>query len=715
MIRSKIERKSTMDMKRSPRSFFGRGPFICAATFLLFPISALAQQLPQMLTKHVRPEVSSGQAALVGPLSPTQHMQLAIVLPLRNQAELTSLLSRLYNPSSPDYHKFLSVAQFTDQFGPTAESYQTVVRWAQSKGLSVVGQPANRLLVPIEGSVPQINSAFNISMNTYKHPTENRTFFSPDREPSIDLDLPVVHIVGLNNFSEPHPAQVRSGVSGPANTTGSGPGGYFLPADMRAAYYGGTALTGSGQSVGLVEFGGYNIGDVTGTFNGAATSTSNGSNYVLSYSTGGNSYNVPINNVLLDGATGGPEEGDDSEQALDIAQAIGMAPGLSQVRVYIAPEDFVYAGSYVYPAAENDTLILNTIATENICKQISISWNWTPEDITTNDGIFQQFAAQGQSFFAASGDYGSWNTTATYVYPEEDPYVVAVGGTSLTTTGPGGSWVSETAWNDNGYSSGGGISPNGVTIPSWQSGLNGVNGASTTLRNGPDVAMQADQVNYFCDMGTCATTQGEGGTSYAAPRWAGFMALVNQQAVENGTLPAGGGLGFINPTVYAIGESSSYASDFHDITSGCNSQYCAGTGYDLVTGWGSPNGQNAINALAGLPPGPAWDFYAGLPVGSCGPGTFSLSVIQQSNASSLYWSYTITLNNTFMVGLDWSLYDNQGELYIDGPLNDSTGSSGTFTVSRAPVGTPTLRINGQVVQELSGCDTNINETVTGNN
>jgi len=122
------------------------------------------------------------------------------------------------------------------------------------------------------------------------------------------------------------------------------------------------------------------------------------------------------------------------------------------------------------------------------------------------------------------------------------------------------------------------------------------------VRNEPDVAMEGDFDNYYCDLGFCAN--GGAGTSFAAPRWAGFIALVNQQAVEAGTAPSGG-IGFINPAIYAIGAGSSYDRDFHDITSGNNLTdnqpvwFSATTGYDLTTGWGSANGQNLIDALAG--------------------------------------------------------------------------------------------------------------------
>jgi subtilase family serine protease len=544
--------------------------FACAAAFLLFTIPGQAQRQLQVLHSHVRPAVANGQATPIGVPPATQRLNLAITLPLRNQAELTSLLERLYDPSSPDYRQFLSVAQFTEQFGPTGQDYQAVVKFAKGNGFTVTDTPANRLLVDVNGTVAQIEKAFHVTMRTYKHPTENRTFYSPDREPSLDLAVPVAHIAGLNSFSIPHPKLKRGNATAAiVSHAGSGPGGAYLGGDMRAAYYGATALTGSGQSVGLLEFDGYAMSDVTSTFDGV-------------------SYNVPITNVLVAGASAG-SDGDDGEQVLDIVQAIAMAPGMSQVRVYIAP------GTSSIGVGDVD--IFNKMATDNISKQLSCSWGWNPDDTSSDDPIFQEFAAQGQNLFVASGDAGAYtgSNATDESYPAESVYVVAVGGTDLTTNGAGGAWEAETAWPD----SSGGPSDNGLAIPSWQSGVaNSSNGASTTIRNLPDVAAEGNFDNYLCSQGSCSGDWG--GTSFAAPRWAGFLALINQQAVSNGN-PT---LGFINPAVYTIGKSSSYDSDFHDITSGNNNNgkgksYNAVTGYDLVTGWGSPNGQNMINALAG--------------------------------------------------------------------------------------------------------------------
>ncbi len=612
--------------------------FLLSAALLLFGIQGQAQELRQTLHSHVRPAVSSGEAALVGSLPPEQRMNLSIVLPLRNQSELAGLLKRLYDPSSPDYRHFLSVGQFTEQFGPTAEDYQAVVEFAQANGFTVSDRPANRMIVPISGTVAQIERAFHVRMNNYRHPTENRTFFSSDREPSLELNVPIAHVAGMNNYSIPRPMVTKASVEQGAvnaSATGSGPGGSYLGSDMRSAYYtsalptGSTALTGAGQTVGLAEFDGYRISDVVSSFDGTATSTANGKNYILAYtpSAGGTTYSIPVNNVLLDGASGASVSGDDAEEALDIVQAIGMAPGLSQVRVYIGA---------------SDVDVLNSMATENIAEQLSISWTWTPVDPDTDDIFFEEMAAQGQSVFAASGDYGEFDPLVDNFYPAEDAWVTSVGGTDLVTNGAGGSWGSETAWT---YS-GGGISPDGIPIPSWQAGVADTsNGGSATLRNVPDVAAEANFDNYDCNMGACQG--GWGGTSFAAPRWAGFMALVNQQAVAAGNPTAG----FIDPAIYAIGEGSDYDSDFHDITSGNNSTEggCCGqeffyavTGYDLVTGWGSPDGQDLIDALA--PPASAGFQLSASPSSlTISPGASATTTITMQDVDGFTGSATLSV------------------------------------------------------------------------
>ena len=540
---------------------------VCAVTFLLVTALTQAQQTLQQLHDHVLPAVSSGKAAPVGVLPTTQRLNLAIMLSLRNQDEMMDLLQRQHDPASPDFRKFLSVAEFTEQFGPTEEDYQAVVAFATANGFTVRHTSRNRMVVDVNGSVEQIERTFHVVMTVYQHPTENRTFYSPDREPSLDLSVPVSRIVGLNNFSIVRPKfliapeEYQLG----RKLTGSGPGGQYLGSDMRAAYYGKGPLNGAGQSVGLFEYDGYNLSDVKATFFG-------------------HKYTVPIKNVLVDGASAG-SDGNDGEQVLDIVQAISMAPGLDQVLVYIGP-----------CCADSTAVdIINRMATDNIAKQLSCSWGWDPDESALHP-IFAEMDVQGQAFFTASGDNGAIGagTGGPLVWPADDSFQIAVGATDLTTTGPGGAWKSETAW----LFSAGGPSDNGIKIPWYQVGIaNASNQGSKTIRNIPDVAAEGNFDNYLCSEGSCGG--GVGGTSYAAPRWAGFMALVNEQAALVGYPP----IGFINPDIYALGKTSSYKNDFHDITSGNND--CCGQskfwnavkGYDLVTGWGSPTGPDLIYSL----------------------------------------------------------------------------------------------------------------------
>lgn len=548
--------------------------FLCLfliASISLQPAIVHAQSGQYSLpTRHIRDVVSNGKARLIGLLSPSEQLQLGIMLPLRNQAALDELLAQLYDPSSPNYHHFLSVAQFTNQFGPTAEDYQAVVNWARSKGFTVGPQPANRLLVPITASVAQINSAFHVSMKVYHDPVHNRMFYSPDREPSIGAtNISLWHIAGLDNYSIPQPASKR-GSGEPTAATGSGPSSSFLGSDMRAAYYGGTSLTGSGQSVGLLEMRGTDLDDLN-TY----------------YSNVGQTYSVPIDLYSTDGTSTSclySQGCVDDEQTLDMTQVLGMAPGISRLVLYIG---------------STPSTILNSMASGydgQLDNLLSSSWVWNPSSPGQNDTIFEEFQAQGQSFFQAAGDWGAWTTGLAetgFVYPADDPYVTSVGGTSLQTGTAGGGWSSETAWGD----TGGGISPSpdSFSIPPWQTNAAAnCSSCSTTYRNGPDVAASADYDFYVCyNQGSCSTMYG--GTSFAAPMWAAYTALVNQQAVADSK----GVTGFLNYYIYPIGGGSSYDSDFHDITSGSNGTYSATTGYDLVTGWGSPNGQNLIDGIVG--------------------------------------------------------------------------------------------------------------------
>jgi kumamolisin len=524
-------------------------------------------QLQPVLTSHVRQATRNGQAPMLGRLPASQPMNLVLVLPLRNQDELDRLLADLYNRESPSYHKFLTVDEFTARFGPTEDDYNTLIEFAHENGLKVVSTSPNRVNLQVSGLVANVERAMNVHMGMYQHPTEPRTFYAPDREPSVNLPFQLWHVAGLDNFSIPKPAGLERRPEGTkaksGATTGSGPSASFLGSDMRAAYYGGS-LTGTGQSLGLLEYYGTDLADLTTYFANAHQTN-----------------NVPVTLLSTDGTSTSCVYSacDDTEQTLDMTQAIGMAPGLSSLVMYVG---------------STDSAIFNSMATHSpLNAQLSSSWTWNPADPSTDDPYFEEFAAQGQNLFQAAGDSGKWTATGTgsEVYPADDVYVTTVGGTDLSTSSAGGPWSSETAWVDGG----GGISPHKYATPSWQTtAAAGCSSCSKTYRNAPDVSANANFTFYVCADQTTCTANSYGGTSFAAPMWAGYLALVNQQSVANGNKT----LGFINPSLYTIGEGSSYDSDFHDVTSGSNG-FSATTGYDLATGWGSPNGSGLINALAG--------------------------------------------------------------------------------------------------------------------
>ena len=575
-----------------------RGLCVALGTATLLFVMTTTAHAQSSLTHHVRSAVTRGEAQFLRPMAATQSLQLDVVLPLRDKAGLDQFVKDLYDPSSPSFRRFLTVAEFTARFGPSQADYDALTSYVTSNGLQVVGGSRDGMDVQVEGSVAAIESAFSVSMGVYRHPTENRTFFAPDREPTVGLPFPLWHVSGLDNYSIPHPMLTKSNT--PDATTGSGPSASFLGSDMRAAYYGGTALTGAGQNLGLFEFFGTNLADLN-TY----------------YRNTGQTNSVPITLFSVDGTVTtclSSANCDDSEQTLDMTQALGMAPGLSSLVVYIG---------------SNDTAIISAMTTHSpLATTISCSWGWTPADPTVLDPYFERMAAQGQNFFAASGDTSTWSATSE-AWPADDPWVVSVGGTTLETAN--GAWKSETAW----AGSGGGPNVDKIAIPAWQQiagVINSSNRGSTVYRNGPDVAANAAASFYVCANQTPCTANGYSGTSFAAPMWAGYLALVNQQAASKGLAT----LGFINPSIYPLGVGSGYTGDFHDITSGTSGSYSAVTGYDLVTGWGSPNGIGLIDALTG----------------TATPADFTLSVSPASVSVAQGSSGTSTITTVVSGGLN---------------------------------------------------------------
>ena len=543
----------------------------------------------QWIQGHVPAAVTKLNLQPLGRLPAATNLNLAIGLPMRNPAELQSLLQQIYDPTSPNYRRFLTPEQFTERFGPTESDYQAVIAFAKANGFTVTATHANRLVLSVRATVTDIEKALHVILRSYQHPTENRTFYAPDTEPTLAAPVAILHISNLDSYALPHPHH-RIHPNPPAAVvrpnSGSGPGGTYRGDDFRAAYVPGTTLRGTGQNVGLLQFDGYYAADIAAYISQAGVTTS-----------------TVVTNILVDGGVTTPGSGN-SEVCLDIEMVLAMAPGVGKIFVYEAPN----------PSPWVD--LLSRMANDNQAKQLSCSWGGGSPDPTA-EGIFQQMAVQGQSFFNATGDSDAF--TGAIEFPSDSTNITEVGGTTLTTTGAGERYVSETVWNWGGGTGSSGGSSTYYSIPTYQQGLSmAANQGSTTMRNVPDVALTGDNVWVCYNNGSSGSF---GGTSCAAPLWAGYTALINQQATGNGQGP----VGFLNPALYAIGKGNRYSTCFHDITTGNNfstsspNKFSAVTGYDLCTGWGTPAGTNLINALTG-PVIPAPNLVAGGAVVSGGNG-----------------------------------------------------------------------------------------------
>ena len=297
--------------------------------------------------------------------------------------------------------------------------------YARTNGLHVSTTYANRLVVDVTGPAAAVEHAFHVQLHTYQHPTEGRQFFAPDSEPTVDVALPVADITGLNNYSLPHPKIHRHSVPpGTVARGGTAPDGVsYLGQDLRNAYAPGVTLNGTGQTVGLFQFDGFssiNVLDYEDLLPGKPR--------------------VPLTTVLLDGFDGS-QNGGEGKVCLDIEVAIGLATNLTQVMIF---------------EGELQNSILSAMVSSNMVKNLSCSWGWSDGPNATTDSLFKNMAAQGQSFFNASGDTDAFvagsdndvDSVAQDNAPSSCPFITQVGGTVLTMNGSGASFASETVWNE---------------------------------------------------------------------------------------------------------------------------------------------------------------------------------------------------------------------------------------------------------------------------
>ena len=544
--------------RNRPSRIAVRGLLMLCTTVALGILGAGGARAGALMTSLVPQDVADHVAARVAAPDPSSRLRLAIALPMRNQAELKHLFDDIYDPSSRNYHRYLSVAQFTERFGPTKADYAKALRFFSSNGLAITGVAANRYLIEGSASVGTLERMLHVNFGLYQRPGESRRFIAPDREPTLGLDVPVLRIIGLDDADPPtnRLVQRKLDVAAQSPVKGSGPNGWYLGNDIRLAYYGIFLSDGKDQSLGLMELGPYDPSGVQNYFT---------------------QFGPPLTTAVVPISTDGSPATcsstcNDAEQALDIEYAIAMAPGLKQVQVYVA---------------RSAASVLNRMATDNTSAQLSTSWGWSHGERSVDEPIFLEMAVQGQTLLTASGDYSSLRASGPW--PEESAYITAVGGTDLQTSSPGGPWLSETAWSG---SAGGPSLDKTIKIPAYQLPfINDQNQGSTQVRNVPDIAGDANTVNYICYSRGCSG--GNGGTSFASPIWAGFIALANQRSAHYGD----GRIGFLNPLLYNMGGKHFAPYIYHDIVSGTSGKYSAVPSYDLVTGFGSPQGFAFIEKL----------------------------------------------------------------------------------------------------------------------
>ena len=507
------------------------------------------------------------QATDHGREAPTHEHSFIVGLQLRNRAALEQFLADVQNPASPVYQQFLTPDQFNALYAPTPAEEERVVDYLQANGLTVTDRFANRLLVGAVGSGAALERAFGVEMHNVVFKGESH--YAAINEPSFPVDIApsIIGVLGLDDLSAMHPhAQASKPVQEPRAALGSNCC-HLSPNDLVTFYNDTAGYSGTGQT--LVIAGAYAWKDSDNTaFNTrwGLPPLPTGSTQVCTGRSRSSGCKFSSQNSI--------------EVALDVEYAHGTAPGAKIINYMAASTSFA-----------DFAVMYNKIVSDNPGHSVSTSWGACEAGVSastqqTNDNIFANGNATGQSWFAASGDNGSrdCNNILTVDHPANSPQVIGVGGTtpvcsrgSMTTSNPAcGGYESEVGWSG----SGGGVSQM-FARPAFQTGCGVPSGSQRLV---PDVALEADTQpgNYVAENGLWYIV---GGTSDAAPQWAGFFAELNQKQ-------SGNGLGHPGTRLYQMCGTAAY----HDITTGSNGDYSAGSGYDMVTGLGSLDAQNLLSS-----------------------------------------------------------------------------------------------------------------------
>ena len=544
-----------------------------------------------------------------------RRIEMRAFLKLRNRDQLDSLLRSQQDPASPMYHRWLRTGEFEERFAPTSGQYETVGKWLESSGFSVIGIDRRTRSIRFSGTIGEAERAFKVRIKSFAN-----GFYGNVDDPSIPSSIAesIGFIDGLDNTRAmvSRPMSLRTANAAVSGHARSGSGGSaapntildgercFGPADMYS-FYDETPLleagiNGQGECIGLIE-----AGDFLDESLAAFDST----------------FNLPapaITRTLVNGVNPGITFRS-GETIFDVQWAHAMAPG-APINVYIAS-----------PLLNGDNVIFATVSaliravSDNTCSTLSISiesCGLPPLYYTeVRDPVYAQAAAQGQTVFVAVGDEGAAEfdfdpvtgacPTGTSRHVNElaaDPNITSIGGTQFQpnydSQGNNVGFVPESAWNEQQFTSSGIGSTGGGTSsvfskPYYQNGVTPNDGA----RDVPDISMEAACANPSVASTEPRSTRvecGFCGTSLGAPVWAGITQLLIQKR--------GHRVGTLNPTLYRIaGQRNAGRKGIRDVTLGNNDfngvvGFDATEGYDLTTGWGTPDIAEFIASYLNPPP-----------------------------------------------------------------------------------------------------------------
>ncbi len=668
-----------------------------------------------------------------GSLTGSTRIRIDITLLPRDPAALAEFATAVSTPGNLDYRKFLARGQFANRFGPSPAAIAAVENQLRTEGLNPGAISSDHLIIPVTATASAFAEAFKIGFDTYEM-KGGRVAYANTSPPFLGVATQYVEgVVGLDDLYHPQPLRVEhpSATGNPlvvarTSTTGGpepcstavadAPTDDAYTANEIASMYNfgdlyGDGDLGTGITVAIYELEPNFASDIT------AFQSCYGTSATVSY--------IPVDG----GPTGKPggKEANGLETELDIENVIGLAPDAT-VDVYQAPNT---------DASEIDNYA--AIVDDDTAQVVSTSWGLCESEagsavISEEGTLFEQAATQGQSVFAAAGDDGSTDCGDSGLSvddPGTQPFVTSVGGTTTTSdTAP----PTQTVWNESakrGGAGGGGASSSHV-MPSYQSSapssLNVINSKSSATpcdaptgsycREVPDVSANADPYTAYLIYYE-GTWGGVAGTSGAAPLWAAFTALSDASSYCGGAL-----IGFANPVLYDAA-ANNYSSDFFDVTSGSNDYtpdgykgglYPAGTGYDMASGLGTPNGANLPVAYC------THSVYVTYPGNQTGAVGIPLSLQMQGTDSSgqtLTWSATglpAGLSVAPTTGLITGAPTVAGTVSVTVTAQDSTGASGSasFTWNVAADTTKTtLKLSSATITHGQEQVETISVTVTG--